>query len=176
MKEIELKILEINVRKVSKTLLVLGTRKIPSRLVISIPYDYPDGRLEKEKKSFRLRKLGKSVELTAKVKKRADRIFKIRDEYQTNVSDFDLMQKILQSIGFIPTHYQEKKRTTFLLQNMHCEIDQYPDIPAYLEIEGEKNNIVWLLPKLGYTLKDTNTLTVNEVLEKYNVHAKNQKF
>ena len=59
MKEIEVKILEINVADVQKRLKELGAQKLFDGELEWVVFDFPDGRLGKEEILVRLRRTGK---------------------------------------------------------------------------------------------------------------------
>jgi adenylate cyclase class 2 len=58
------------------------------------------------------------------------------------VGDFEITNELLRRIGFEPKSYQENRRTSFELQGAQLEIDSWPLIPPYLEIEGESRDHV----------------------------------
>ena len=64
----------------------------------------------------------------------------------------------------------------FKLEKLKIEIDKYPSIPAYLEIEGSKKEIENLLKRLGYKLSQTTNMNATSVLKYYNVNPNFQKF
>ena len=68
MKEIEIKILDINPEKIRKKLLELGAEKVFDGEVHVISFDLPDERLNKAGQHLRVRKVGKQVELCLKCK------------------------------------------------------------------------------------------------------------
>ena len=66
MREIEVKILEINRKKVEETLTDLGAKKILDSDLQTIFFDFKDGRIIKAKDVLRLRKDENKTELTYK--------------------------------------------------------------------------------------------------------------
>ncbi len=82
----------------------------------------------------RLRKAGKKVFLTYK------RQIKIAprgtEEVEFEVSDFPKAKIFLQKIGLLPFRVQEKKRHSFRLGKVIVDIDQWPKVPVYVELEG----------------------------------------
>lgn len=58
------------------------------------------------------------------------------------VSDPEKMGGIFEAIGLENYAYQEKKRTSFTFKNWQFDIDHYPGMPPYLEIEGSSENHV----------------------------------
>jgi adenylate cyclase class 2 len=53
------------------------------------------------------------------------------------VDDEEQAKIFLESIGLISLRHQEKKRHSFLLDNVMVDIDTWPKIPTYLELEGD---------------------------------------
>ncbi len=176
MKEIELKILNISVPVVTKRLLALGAKKKGTQLVIAEHFDFSDKRIHASNQILRLRKVGKKSEFCFKGKAQKSRYYKIVEEIETEVASLDSMRRILLKLGLNVRSYLEKKRTSFVLGNLKIEIDKYPDIPAYLEIEGPQKEIASLLPKIGYTLQDTNSMGADKVLKSYGVNSRKQIF
>jgi adenylate cyclase class 2 len=64
------------------------------------------------------------------------------DEVNLNVSDALLAKKLFENIGLEHYAHQEKDRTSFTLKDWNFDLDQYPDMPAYLEIEGKSHEHV----------------------------------
>ena len=78
----------------------------------------------------------------------SDPQFKIHKELEVRVSDFDVMEQILVSLGFERRQVYEKWRESFLLDHTHLCIDQMP-FGDYLEIEGSKTAIRQVASRLG---------------------------
>jgi len=74
-------------------------------------------------------------------------------ETEVAVGDFETTNELLQQIGFHPKSYQENHRTSFELQGADLELDQWPLIPPYLEIEGHSRN---------HVLEVANALNISE--------------
>ncbi|MBN1694912.1 class IV adenylate cyclase [candidate division WOR-3 bacterium] len=167
MKEIEVKILEINVEEVEKKLKEMGAEKVFEGEMVSIYFDFSDRLLEKEGKILRLRQKGGKVILTYKELITQDKA-KIMDENELEVQDFDLMLEIFEKIGLSPLYKFKKYRTTYELNRTHFEIDKYPDIPAFLEIEApDLYTINEMVSKLGFSGEEVNSYSIKEVLEHY---------
>ena len=72
--------------------------------------------------------------------------------------------EFLEALGFCYKSYQEKKRKTYELANHKIEIDTWPEIPTYMEIEGEsEEDLSQILQMLGYSIKDTVSCTADEI-------------
>lgn len=64
-------------------------------------------------------------------------------EYETTVNDFDTTRQILLSAGLEQTGYQENKRETWeMADGTLVELETWPQLPNYLEIEGKSEDAV----------------------------------
>ena len=139
MQEIEVKILEIDVSAVEQRLSELGAQKEFDHELRAIFYDFPDGRIIQNKELIRLRKEGPKTVLTHKRSIPSGTV-KIMEETETEVADFELMDRILQNMGLLRTKETRKTRAQFQFRNVHIVIDNYlgelADIPPFLEIEA----------------------------------------
>lgn len=175
--EVEIKILNIDPEKITKKILELGgTLVTPERIIATQKFDTPKGDIKNKSDLFRIRKNGEMVEITYKINRSKKDGFRRAEEYETTVADWDTIQKIIQALGFVGTQYQEKKRTTFSLNNILIEIDAFPSIPPYIEIEGDETAIEKTVEDLGYSMEETSILSASEVLKLYGADTKVQKF
>ncbi len=72
---------------------------------------------------------------------------------------------LLGLLGFKPKSYQENRRTSFVLDNVQVELDEWPLIPPYLEIEGHtKDDVLRVADLLGY---DEDQLTGENTVKVY---------
>jgi len=167
LKEIEIKILEINVEEVEKKLKKMGAEKVFEGKVISIYFDFSDKSLEKKGKILRLRQKEDKVILTYKELISQDEA-KIMDEYELEVDDFSSMKRIFEGIGFSPLYEFKKKRITYELNQIHFEIDEYPDVPAFLEIEAPNLDAIYeMVSELGFSEEKVNSYSIRDVLKYY---------
>ncbi len=63
-------------------------------------------------------------------------------EINLTVSDPEKMGAFFEAVGLEYYAYQEKKRISFSLRDWLFEIDSYPGMPPYLEIEGSSEEHV----------------------------------
>jgi len=169
LKEIEVKILEIDVKKTGKKLKEMGAEKIFSGELVNTYFDFPDKRLEKEGKILRLRKKRNKVILTYKKMINQEKA-KVMDEYELEVQDFELLKAIFKELNLNPIYEFKKHRTSYELNKTHFEIDKYPAIPAFLEIEAPNlKTINEMVSELGFSTEQTNSYSIKEVLEYYGV-------
>ena len=68
----------------------------------------------------------------------------------------------------MPRSYQENKRIQYILDNIEIDIDTWPMIPTYLEIEGnseeEVNNMV---KKLGLSNLKITALNCDDIYKEF---------
>lgn len=167
MREIEVKILEINAPEIEQKLLKLGAKKTFSGKIESTLLDHPELRLHENDKVLRVRTVGDKVELCFKGKKEGEQ-FKIREEIEVETNDVIDTLQIFKSLGFVATVTNNKKRVSYKLENAKIEFDTITGIPTFLEIEGiTEQDVVECVRKLGYSMDDTTTISANELMERY---------
>lgn len=156
--EVEVKVLEINRPEVEERLSALGAKKVFDGKIHALYYDLPDQRLRAGGLTLRLRMEGPKAVLTLKADI-ANAAAKERQEFETMISDFEVMQKILETMGFSAWLEMKKRRISYEFSAAHVEIDQYEDdfgfIPEFLEIEGRDAHSVYLVAEaLGFRKQD----------------------
>jgi len=167
MKEIEVKILNVNKKEMQKKLEKLGAVKDFDGELKQIYYDIMDNHLRNCKKSLRLRKACNKTYLTFKHKLNTHKA-KICDEFELEVSDFNKMHRILKEAGFEELKKADKYRTSYKLDKTHFELDTYPNEPTLLEIEAPNIKTIEKYVKLlGYTMNDAKAWSYAEILEHY---------
>lgn len=121
------------------------------------------------KKWIRLRKTNKKTTIAVK-HILADNDTNIQQMLETEI-EVESMQKakeFLQALGYSHKSYQEKLRKTYELEKYEIDIDTWPGIPTYMEIEGENEaDLSYILNKLGYKLEDTISCTADDIYKKY---------
>lgn len=173
MKEIELKILEINEKEMIKRILALGAKKIMKKTLFEEHlFDFKDKSIKKAHNLCRLRKEGNKTFLNFKFKGRQHKtFFKVAEENQVEVSDFALMEIILKRLGLNPVTHRKKTRISYRLGEVRFEIDKYPEIPAYLELEGPEKAIREVLNKLKIDIKQTTNMNAGQVFKFYGIKS-----
>lgn len=125
-----------------------------------------------ENKWIRLRTSNNKTTLTVKhiLAPQKDTMLQQMKETEMVVPSREQANDFLEAIGLSHKGYLEKKRTTYMLKNHLIEIDTWPKIPTYFELEGKnENDIEEILQLLGYSMKDKNVVSciVDEVYEMY---------
>ncbi len=165
--EIEIKFLEIDKEKIIEKLKALGARKVFEGEVIDLYFDFNDMRLNKNGKLIRLRKEGNRAKLTFKERVSKEK-FKIMKETEIEISDFEGMRDILETLGMSVILKFEKNRITYILKDVKFEIDTYPGVPTFLEIEAkDEKEIKKYAELLGFSLDEGKNWTGKELLEYY---------
>jgi predicted adenylyl cyclase CyaB len=171
MKEIEIKILDIDYASIVKNLISLGAKKIFDGQVQTIFFDFPDHRIKKAKDLLRLRRVGNSSFITLK-KYVPDKTAKVRKEYEIEISDFSVAEEILKGLGCFPELSVKKHRESYQLNQVHFELDKHLDeynyIPWFLEIETkDKETLSAYIHKLGFTKDQCKSWSFFEVADHY---------
>jgi adenylate cyclase class 2 len=84
---------------------------------------------------LRLRDEGATVTLTYK-QAVTDGAVDALHEVETTVGDFDATRQLLLATGFRAVRYQESYREEWRQGPIRYDIDTWPDLPTFLEIEG----------------------------------------
>ena len=120
-------------------------------------FDDKSKRLLENRSLLRLRK-GVKTSLTFKTKpESSDDNFKILRELEVEVSDFAVMSRILEFLGYNRERVYEKWRETFFIEGSSLCLDTMP-YGNFLEIEGEKDNIRNLAKMIGLKWEERITL------------------
>lgn len=134
--EIEGKWLNVDTDDFRKKLASVGANLINSeRLMVREVFDFPDGRLDKINGWVRLRDEGDKITLC--YKQLNDRSVNGTKEVNLVVDDYDETVSFLNSIGLESKSVQETKRESWRFGNVEIEIDTWPWIPSFVEIEAE---------------------------------------
>ena len=128
--EIEVRVLDIEVEKIIAKLETLGATKVGEWHQKRYVYDFNPVR---ENEWIRLRTNGEKVTLT--YKNIEDISLTGTKELEVEVEDFEKTNELLNILGYMPKAFQENKRIRYLLEGTEVDIDFWPLIPAYLEIE-----------------------------------------
>lgn len=179
MKEVEVKILNIDRHRVEESLQRLGAEKVFDAKVSAFFYDFKDGALSKSHSVLRLRQEGDVTMLTFK-KILGKQGAKIAEEVSVKVSDLSQMQKILESVGLFLTGTTKKHRTSYQLETAHFDIDSYMGqhnfIPDFMEIEAENLQVIhkWAAI-LGFQSQACLPWSINDLVKYYSSKNQNEK-
>ena len=132
--------------------------------------------MEKEDKNkwIRLRTNGKKSSLTIK-EISSDNIDGTR-ESEIEVSSFDTTHSMLKELWYQHKSYQENKRESYILDDVNIEIDSWPMIPTYLEIEWKsEKSILDIVIKLWYNINDVTSINTKRVYNHYGINLEEHK-
>lgn len=161
MLEIEVKILEINKEEIISKLENLWALKTFSWDIEN------DFFYNAEWKRVRLRKMWGKNFITYKVKKE-NVLAKSNHEYELEFFDYETMFTILENIWFKHYWNSNKKRISYHVENIAFDIDDFPGIPTFIEVEAQTTeNVIKWVELLWYTMEDTKTFWEKELKEYY---------
>lgn len=152
--EIEAKWLDIDHDEFRQRLVTAGatcahTERQMSRKV----FDYPDDRLHDIGGWVRVRDEGDKVTLS--YKQLNDRSLHGTKEVTVVVDDFATTCLFLESIGLESKSYQETKRESWRLGDAEIELDTWPWIPTFVEIEAKSEaDLRQIAKRLGLQMQD----------------------
>lgn len=164
--EIEVRFLEIDKDALVARLYELGAVDKGEHLLKEvICYDKELAWQDVGTKILRVRKGGDGVLMTYKDRPGGDTIDGTV-EIELAVSDFDTAVLFLETIGYPAYRHQQKLRHTFVLDGVMVEIDTWPKIPTYVELEGEsEQSLKDATQKLGMDWADAVTDNPRKVIE-----------
>jgi len=97
-------------------------------------------------------------------------------ETEILVNSLEETNELLENLGFSYRSYQEKKRITYILNEHEIDIDTWPGLPTYFEVEGkDKNDLTQILNLLGYSFEDAVSCTVDEIYQEIGMDINNMR-
>jgi adenylate cyclase, class 2 len=99
-------------------------------------------------------------------------------EVEVEISDIEKTKILLEYAGIIAVRWQEKIRHTYLLDNVVIDIDTWPTVPAYVELEGDsEEELKTVASRLKLDWKNVELLDAKSLLAKYyKISVTNLKF
>jgi len=160
--EYELRVLEIEPKNIISRLEELGAYKIGDFEQKRYVYNLNPAQ---DGKWIRLRTNGRNTTLTYK-----DIVSNTIDgtkEIEVEVSDFEATNELLEKMGYFNKGYQENKRIQYELNNVEIDIDSWPLIPSYLEIEGQsEKEVTDMLKLLNFRGEKVTALNCSDIYKK----------
>jgi len=161
--ELELRVLEIDHDKMCKKLESLGAIFKFDALQQRYVYDFIP---KIANKWIRLRTDG--IKTTLTIKELKSKTIDKTKELEIEVSDFEKTNEILEGLRFKNHGFQQNKRTRYILNGVEIDLDKWPMIPEYMEIEGDREeDIINCLNLLDIKKEDTVTLDVSSIYNYY---------
>jgi len=150
--EIEVKFLEVDVPALQQKLAALGAEDLGEDLLTEIIFYDKDLVWVKERRErtrfVRLRRTRGTTFCTYKSMMKDD---DWAEELETTVGDMDKATAILEAIGLVAARHQEKRRHSYKLDGVAVDIDTWPQVPSYVELEGPSEEAIKAVAaKLGF--------------------------
>ncbi|MBW1601726.1 class IV adenylate cyclase [Streptomyces sp. JJ66] len=162
--EFEAKILNVEPGKMRALLASADAVHLGDRLQRRYVYDIPG----RSGAWVRLRDTGSSTTLC--VKEIHSGAIDGVTETETTVGDFDTANTLLGKLGYQPKAYQENRRSSWTLGGAAIEIDEWPLIPPYLEIEGgSAEHVHATVRALGLPLEELTSENTTKVYRRYGI-------
>ena len=141
-KEYELRFTKYNKSQIVSKLKKIGAKQIHKAIIYEYTvFQHP---LKKENTYIRVRKEFDKITFTYK----ANTNKKFVDEYEINISDYDMFLRILYMLGFKKAYAIQKLREKWSFKNCkEIVFDTYPGLPEYMEVEC--NSILDLKQTIG---------------------------
>ena len=128
MKELETRVVDIDVDDIRNKMESLGAIKVKSEDQVNEIYDFEDGRLLDNKGYARVRTTtdrltGKETVFMTTKKMLSQGTFKVMEENETIVEDGEMAKKIFKSLGLVLQESISKYRESYKLNDSLIEID-----------------------------------------------------
>ncbi|MCM8711089.1 CYTH domain-containing protein [Clostridium sp. SYSU_GA19001] len=173
MKELETRILDIDVDQIRNKLHSLEAEKVKMENQINRIYDFEDRRLLNKKGYARIRTIedmlnNKTVHYMTIKEMISQEKYKIMNEHETIIDSSEEGENIFKALGLQLVQSIKKYRESYKYKNTLVEIDineksfcPFPYIEIETFYEDELKEIVELL---GYSMEDTTSKTIYEIL------------
>jgi adenylate cyclase class 2 len=148
--EIEIKLPFDSPSAASEKLSRLGAEKRTPRLFEdNIVFDRDDLSLKRADTVLRLRTKGERHVLTLKTPVEGEHRHRVRNEDETDVTDFEATARLLKRLGFAPRWRYQKYRTVYALDDLSICVDETP-LGCFVELEGPPEQIDRVAGDLGF--------------------------
>ena len=138
----------------------------PERLMKRKNFDFKDSSLGNKNAWVRVRDEGDKVTLS--YKQLNDRTLHGTKEINVVVDNFEITCTFLETIGLERKTYQETRRESWLLNDVEIEIDTWPWVPSFIELEAKTElDLKHVATSLGLDLADALHGSVEVVYQKY---------
>ncbi|MDE6141269.1 MAG: CYTH domain-containing protein [Bacilli bacterium] len=163
--EIEIRILEIDHERIVKKLEELGAKKTMDALQERYIYDVIP---KNDHKWIRLRTNGEKTTLT--IKDLESRTIDGMKEIEIEVNDFKKTNILLENLGYKNKGFQQNRRVQYMLDDVEIDLDHWPLIPEYMEIEGKsEESVMRMLEILEIPKEKIVTLDVDSIYKYYGI-------
>ena len=163
--EIEVKFVVDDAADMRRRVVDLGaTVKAPRTYETNITFDTAEGRLRRAGRLLRLRRDRRNVLTYKEPAAREDADFKVRNEFEVEVSDFAQARAIVEGLGFAAAMRYEKYRETFSYQGAEILLDELP-VGNFMEIEATREEIRSIAAALGLDFSTRLRGSYGDILE-----------
>ena len=151
--EIETRFLNIDKKSLILKLRSLGAKDNGENKLEDIIFYDKDLKWLSENKLVKLRKLGDITKLILKQNKEQE--VDSAKEIEFSVSSLSEAKSFLEALGLVVSRVVEKYRHSFVLDRVTVDIDTWPKIPVYVELEGDSvEDLKSVANKLGLKWED----------------------
>jgi len=137
-KEIECRFLDINKEDLVSRLITLGATDLQEKFLEEIIIYDKDMKWRDGDKRLRLRTVDGQTKLS--FKHHTAHTVDGTTEIEFGVDDAKQAELFLEQLGFVSYRHQQKKRHTLVLDGVTFDIDTWPKVPTYVELEGESED------------------------------------
>ena len=164
--ETEVRFINVDIDKLKNVLSMLKAKDLKENLLKETIFYDKNLKWREEGKFIRLRKINEKSYLTYKHHKESS--ISGAEEIEVEINNYAIMKLLLSKIGLISYREQEKLRHTFILDDVIIDIDKWPSLPAYVEIESDSVvKIKRITKKLNLQWKDAIFEDAKIIIEKY---------
>jgi adenylate cyclase, class 2 len=145
--EIEAKMKVADLEAVRQRLETLGAKPAGEHFEINTFFDTPANALRAADKGFRIRanrdaSSGKTEHIVTFKGPRQAGELKSREEIEFTVDDSDAAIQVFAELGYRVSIRFEKRRRSWRFMDCKVELDELPDLGAFVEIEGPSHDAV----------------------------------
>lgn len=167
-REVEVRFLDINVDQLTARLAQANAHDLGEKLLEEVIFYDSELHWRDEHRLIRLRKAGDTTTLT--YKHHQAQTLGGAVEIELEVSDLKKAEALLEKTGLVAYRHQQKKRWTFQLGDVTVDIDTWPKIPPYVELEGlSEASLKIAAQHLGLSWSDAVFDDAKRVIERYGV-------
>lgn len=173
-RELELKVLNIDLDEMEDILIKKGAKKISEELQKNHTFspktskEFPNGYLRIREKTVDGKKA--DTELTFKESVDDKEGIRVNNEYTTIISSTSNMIRILKEVGLVERYVGSKKRISYEYRGQRFDLDTWSEDvypKPYMEIEFTNLNLVdEILEELGIDQENVTSESINELIEK----------
>lgn len=169
--EYEIRVLEIDHDTIIKKLEELGAKKVFEALQERIVYDFTP---VNPNSWIRLRTNG--IKTTLTIKELKSKTIDGTIETEIEVSSFKTTDELMNKLGYKARTYQQNYRVQYNLNGVEIDLDRWPLIPEYMEIEGSSiEEVNKVLDMLDVDKNKVTELDVASIYEHYGYEKINSR-